>query len=649
MGTATVTASPTGVSWEEVKEWDERYYLRPFRSLDEYTHVAVDHGEGSYLVLADGTRILDFMSQYICANLGQSHPRIRDAIVEAAHRFAYLSEPWASDYRSKAAKLIIEDVLGGEGWAGQVRFVATGSESIELALIMAKLYTGRPNIITQEYAYHGWTQGAAGTTGFRAQRAHVSSASGDAREVPGYPPPEYHVVPAPTHYPEQARVGPSGRLTCVEETEEAIRRIGPETIAAFVFDVAQGPGLHPPPEYVPQIRELLDRHGILWIDDEILTGFGRTGKWFGYQHHPGVTPDIMCCAKGIVGAAVPAAAVVVRSEIGEFFKSKRWWLPSTMAAHPLSMAAVVATIEALIEERVVENAARMGEYLGARLRELETRHRCVGHVDGLGLFWAVDLVKNKETAEPFVADRNDLAAGDLSGWPVPLVTRACLERGVFITGFSPNTLRIGPPLNVDGGRGRRSDERARRGALGARRALLVEAGSNPTRCRGRRSVLGVDSMTASSAAVLPPPTAARPGSRTSPPTGSARSRRIAVGSSRCRRVPAYDDAPSGALGTALRPAQTLRRNGMAADEKQGLAAWHSVVRLPEFPVDARADGARRHRPDLPASVAPPRHLQAHSRRRARRRPRVLPRRGWSRRSSRTSSGLSRRSGRLAGP
>ena len=201
MGTATVTASPTGVSWEEVKEWDERYYLRPFRSLDEYTHVAVDHGEGSYLVLADGTRILDFMSQYICANLGQSHPRIRDAIVEAAHRFAYLSEPWASDYRSKAAKLIIEDVLGGEGWAGQVRFVATGSESIELALIMAKLYTGRPNIITQEYAYHGWTQGAAGTTGFRAQRAHVSSASGDAHEVPGYPPPEYHVVPGPDALP----------------------------------------------------------------------------------------------------------------------------------------------------------------------------------------------------------------------------------------------------------------------------------------------------------------------------------------------------------------------------------------------------------------------------------------------------------------
>jgi taurine--2-oxoglutarate transaminase len=448
MGTATVTASPTGVSWEDVKEWDERYYLRPFRSLDEYTHVAVDHGEGSYLVLADGTRILDFMSQYICANLGQSHPRIREAIVEAAHRFAYLSEPWASDYRSKAAKLIVEDVLGDEGWAGQVRFVATGSESIELALIMAKLYTGRPNVITQEFGYHGWTQGAAGTTGFRAQRANISSAAGDATEVPGYPPPEYHVVPAPTHYPGTATYGPSGLLTCVEETEEAIRRIGPDTIAAFVFDVAQGPGLHPPPEYVPQIRELLDRYGILWIDDEILTGFGRTGKWFGYQHHPGVTPDIMCCAKGMVGAAVPAAAVIVRSEIGEFFQQKRWWLPSTMAAHPLAMAAVVATIEALIEERIVENAARMGEYLGARLHELEARHRCVGHVDGIGLFWAVDLVRKKETGEAFVADRNSLAAGDLSNWPVPLVTHKCLEQGVFITGFSPNTLRIGPPLNT---------------------------------------------------------------------------------------------------------------------------------------------------------------------------------------------------------
>jgi taurine--2-oxoglutarate transaminase len=313
---------------------------------------------------------------------------------------------------------------------------------------MAKLFTGRPNVLTQEFAYHGWTQGAAGATGFRAQRGHISSAAGEAVEIPGYPPPEYHVVPAPTHYPETARVGPSGRLECVEQTEAAIERIGPETIAAFVFDVAQGPGLHPPPEYVPQVRELLDRYGILWIDDEILTGFGRTGKWFGYQHYPGVFPDLMCCAKGLVGGAVPAAAVVARHDIGEFFRHRRWWLPSTMAAHPLAMAAVIATIEAMIEEDILERVVRVGEHLGSRLRELEARHSCVGHVDGVGLFWMADLVKSKETGEPFVADRNDLAAGDLADWPCPIVTRHCLERGVFITGFSPNTLRIGPPLTV---------------------------------------------------------------------------------------------------------------------------------------------------------------------------------------------------------
>lgn len=442
--------SPIGVDWQDVKDWDEKYYLRPFRALGEYTHVGVERGEGSYLYLADGSRVLDFMSQYVCANLGQGHPRVRAAIVEAAGRFTYLSEPWTSDYRSKAAKLIVEDLLGDEGWAGQVRFVTTGTEAIEMALIMAKLFTGRPNIVSQEFSYHGWTPGAAGAS-LRLTRGNVAHpGTGEVLEVPNHVPPGYYLAPAPNPYPGEEPRDADGTLACVRQTEELFQRIGAETVAAFVVDVSHGTGsIHPPPEYLPQIRALTERYGALLIDDEVLSGFGRMGKWFAYQNYPGVRPDIMAIGKGLVAAAAPAAGVVVRSDIGEFFKDRRWWLPTTMAGHPLAMAAVCATIEAMLEEGIVERAAETGEYLAGLLAELEARHPSVGLVSGAGMFRTVELVKNKETRELFVPeDRNSMGEGDVASWPVNVVARHGLERGVYMSGFVPNTLRLGPPLTA---------------------------------------------------------------------------------------------------------------------------------------------------------------------------------------------------------
>jgi taurine--2-oxoglutarate transaminase len=446
----TFTCEPAvGATWDEIRDWDERYYLRPFRAEDEYHHIAVDHGEGSYLVLADGRRVLDFLGQYCCVSMGQSHPRIRAAITEAAHRFSHLSEPWTSDYRAKAAKLIVDDLLDADDWAGGIRFVSTGSEAVEMAIVMAKLYTGRPNIVTQQFSYHGWTQGAAATTGLHGWRGGLASANGEVIPVPGYPPPEYHEAPPPTHWPNDGGETADGQLPCVAATERLIRDLGPETVAAFVCDVSLGPGIHPPPGYIPQIREMTRRLGVLWIDDEVLTGFGRMGTWFGYQGYQDCAPDLMALGKGLVGAAVPCAAVVARRDIAAFFRMWRWWLPSTMAAHPVAMAALVATIEAMQDEGVVENAARLGAYLGPRLAALEDQHRCVGHVNGAGLFWLIELVRDAETGERFVPeDRLDMGAGDLSRWPVNMVSEHCLEQGVFVGGFAPNTLRIAPALNV---------------------------------------------------------------------------------------------------------------------------------------------------------------------------------------------------------
>jgi taurine--2-oxoglutarate transaminase len=268
------------------------------------------------------------------------------------------------------------------------------------------------------------------------------------REVPGYVDQRgFAVAPAPEHYPWSGELV-DGRLPSVVETERLLLELGPENVAAFLSDVSVAPGIHPPPGYVPQIRELTRRLGVLWIDDEVLCGFGRMGRWFGYQAYPGVTPDIMTLGKGMIGAALPAAGVVVSREIAAFVQERRWWLAITMAAHPVAMAALVANIRAMQDEGAVENAARVGAYLGARLKELE-RHACVGQVAGEGLFWLVDLVRDKRTAERFVPDdRGAMGPGDVAAWPVNRIAASCLERGVFVSGFVPNTLRIAPPLNV---------------------------------------------------------------------------------------------------------------------------------------------------------------------------------------------------------
>ncbi len=452
MSEQTITSGVSEATWDDMRRWDERYYLHPFKTADEYHHIGVERGDGAYLVLSDGRRVLDFLSQYCCANLGHSQTRIAAAIAEAAGQMAYLSEPWTSEYRAKAAKLIVEDLLGPDDWAGGVRFVATGSEAIEMALMVARLYTGRNIVVTQEFSYHGWTEGSGGTTGVRGMRGNLSTADGQVREVPTYVDQHnYAIAPAPSHWPDwQGELADDGRLPCVVETERLITDLlGPENVAAFVCDVSQAPGIHPPPQYIPQIAEMCRRLGVLWIDDEVLCGFGRMGTWFGYQASPGVTPDIMAIGKGLTGASVPAAGIVVNNEIADFLRAHRWWHAITMAAHPLAMAAVVATIELMVDEELVERASRMGEYLGPRLLELESRHPSLGHVNGAGLFWLIELVKDATTAERFIVeDRNTMGTGDVEAWPANRIAAACLERGVYIGGFLPNTLRIAPPLNV---------------------------------------------------------------------------------------------------------------------------------------------------------------------------------------------------------
>jgi taurine--2-oxoglutarate transaminase len=443
------------MSWEEFIEWDRKYYLHHRYALQEWLPFTVERVEGSWIVDHNGNKFLDFMGGWFNINVGQCRPEIADEIKKALDRYGWVPETYVTPYKSEAAKLIVEDLLGHDGWAGRVRFVNSGSEANEEAIIIARLYTNRRNILSR-MGYNGWTLGAGSCTGHRANRSTLASpTTSESRSVPGLPLEGFYFAPEPYCYRcplghEYPDCKENGRLACVQYTKHLIQMIGPETFAAMLMEVhVGGPSYIPPPEYIPQIRKMLDEYGILWIDDEVICGFGRLGRWFGYQLYEGVKPDIMTLAKGITSSQLPVGAVVVSKKIAEFFDQYRWLHYVTFGAHPVCMAAVVANIKVMMKEKLPERSERMGRYLGEKLKALEERHKSVGLVNGAGLFWIIELVKNKETKEPFVKeDRVATFAGDLSNYPNLIVTKRALEKGVIAGGFVPNTLRIGPALTI---------------------------------------------------------------------------------------------------------------------------------------------------------------------------------------------------------
>ncbi len=443
--------------WNQIYEWDNKYYFHVKQTADEYRFIPVSHTEGNYVFLANGMKILDFCSQVIAANLGHRNPRVTAAIKEALDKVGFVQEIFCTEYRARAAKLIMEDLLGGDGWAGRIRFVSTGSEANEHAFAIAKNITGRPNIVTREYAYHGSTSGAAGASRNRYYRASLASPnSNEIRDVPNFPGTGFHIIPAPYCY--RCSLGhtyPSckqadGTLACIHASENHIRTLGAETVAAVVTEIFYGgSAINPPPEYIPQLRAMTRRLGILWIDDEVICGFGRCGKWFAYQLYEGVTPDIMTVGKGMNGCAVPVGGIVVSKDIARELDKYRYWSGSTFAGHPVVAASVASAVELQIEQNIPEVVAKKGAYLNKKLKELEGEHKCVGLAESAGLLGAFEIVKNKKTKEPFIKDdRFATFTGDISGYPEVMISEKCLLNGVMVGSTVPNTVRVAPPFTI---------------------------------------------------------------------------------------------------------------------------------------------------------------------------------------------------------
>ncbi|MFE2045105.1 aspartate aminotransferase family protein [Streptomyces sp. NPDC059477] len=415
-----------------VKAADRAHVFHSWSAQQLIDPLAVAGAEGSYFWDYDGNRYLDFTSGLVYTNIGYQHPKVVAAIQEQAARLTTFAPAFAVEARSEAARLIAERTPGE---LDKIFFTNGGADAIEHAVRMARLHTGRPKVLAAYRSYHGGTQQAINITGDPRRWANDTGTAG--------------VVHFWGPFPYRSRFyADSEEQECaraLEHLETTIAFEGPSTVAAIVLETVPGTAgiMVPPDGYLAGVRALCDQYGIVLVLDEVMAGFGRTGAWFAAEHFD-VVPDLMTFAKGVNSGYVPLGGVAISPEIAETFGKRAYPGGLTYSGHPLACAAAVATIEVMAEEGVVENAARLGEsVVGPALRELAERHACVGEVRGLGMFWALDLVKDKETREPLVPYN---AAGEANA-PMAAFTAAAKAGGIWPF-VNMNRTHVVPPCNV---------------------------------------------------------------------------------------------------------------------------------------------------------------------------------------------------------
>ncbi|MEV6578215.1 aspartate aminotransferase family protein [Streptomyces sp. NPDC051582] len=415
-----------------VKAADRAHVFHSWSAQALIDPLAVAGAEGSYFWDHDGHRYLDFASQLVNTNIGHQHPKVVAAIQEQAARLCTLAPGFAVDVRSEAARLIAERTPGD---LDKVFFTNGGAEAVENAVRMARLHTGRQKVLSTYRSYHGATAAAINLTGDPRRWPSDTAAAG---VVHFWGPFLYR---SPFHATTEA-----------EECERALAHLadtiafeGPATIAAIILESVPGTAgiMTPPAGYLAGVRELCDRHGIVFILDEVMSGFGRTGKWFAAQHWD-VTPDLITFAKGVNSGYVPLGGVAISAAIAETFATRPYPGGLTYSGHPLACAAAVATINTMEEEGVVEHAAHLGaNVIGPALAEIAERHPSVGEVRGLGAFWALELVRDRGTREPLVPYN---AAG-ADNAPMAEFAAACKASGLWPF-VNMNRTHVVPPCNV---------------------------------------------------------------------------------------------------------------------------------------------------------------------------------------------------------
>jgi taurine--2-oxoglutarate transaminase len=395
--------------------------------------IAVKKAKGVYFWDVEGKRYLDFNSMTMCVNIGHGDERVIEAIVQQARALPYAAPGMTTRPRAELGKLLSEICPAG---LTKYLFTLGGADANENAIKLARGYTGRFKILARYRSYHGASYGAI-------------AATGDPRRLAWEP----AVMPGVVHFLDPYRYRSTFHRThpdlaeeefCqdyLNHLEEIVQFEGPDTIAAVMLESVTGTNgiLIPPRGYLAGVRKICDRYGILLVCDEVMSGFGRTGKWFAVNHWD-VVPDIMTMAKGLTSAYAPLGCVAMKPEIAAAFGERVYEGGLTYNAHPISLAAAIANIQVIREDHLVERASQTGQVLADMLAELQDRHPSVGEVRSIGLFGVIELVRDRVTKEPMTpygGSSPEMAA----------LRKALLAKGLFVYTHW-HTLLIIPPLII---------------------------------------------------------------------------------------------------------------------------------------------------------------------------------------------------------
>lgn len=414
---------------QEIKEQDLQYNLHSWSKQGKLNPIPVEKSEGIYFWDYEGKRYTDMSSQLVNLNLGHGNKQIVEAIKQQADQFCFMGPEYAVESRSKLAKMII-DLLPNN--MGKVFFTNAGADANENAIKMARMFTGRNKVFSRYRSYHGSTFGAGNLTG-------------EPRRYPLEPGiPGFVKFFDPYIYREAIEFASEEAATnfYIAKLREQVVYENAESIAAIVLETITGSNgiILPPKGYLKGVRKICDDYGIMMICDEVMVGFGRTGKMFAFEHYD-VLPDIVTFAKGVTCGYVPLGGVAVTKEIAAYFDNHTLLCGLTYSAHPLACAAGVAALNYYQEANILENVNKVGKVLGEILDSFHQKHACIGDVRYIGLFSAIELVKDKATKEPLVPYGKD-PHGIMGG-----IIKSLAAKG-FSTYSHENIILVAPPLII---------------------------------------------------------------------------------------------------------------------------------------------------------------------------------------------------------
>jgi taurine---2-oxoglutarate transaminase len=428
----TLTEAATAeLTSEEVVRITRETNYGTWRFQKGWSPLHIVDSDGCYIIDANGKRYLDFSAQLMCMNLGHKNQAVIDAIAKQAQDLAYALPGYTTTARAELSKLLLEVLPKA---LNKFFFTTSGTDANEAAFKIARMYTGKTKIIARYRSYHGSTAGSIAATGDPRRWAMEPRGKGPGI-IFG---PEVHCYKCPIK-----QTYPGCGIACADYLEHMIRN--ESDVAAVIVEPIVGTNgvIVPPPEYMPKLRRICDETGVLLIADEVMSGWGRSGEWFAMNLW-NVTPDILTTAKGITSAYVPLGLCATSEKIGDFFQDHYFAHGHTYEAHPMTLLPAVATIHEMQRLNLVERARSLAPFVEQKLNALQAKHPSVGDVRGKGLFWAVDLVKNQRTKEPF-----NTYADKVSGKPlvVDQIAAKTLADGVIYQAWVSHFV-IAPPLII---------------------------------------------------------------------------------------------------------------------------------------------------------------------------------------------------------